>query len=96
MVVSAGGELAPLVHEPHDRVGERDGDEGGGDEQECDLAQAPVERAPEPGLVAPGCESGERREEHGGHRDREDPLRKHVEAERLVDRRRCELGVEQP
>jgi hypothetical protein len=59
------------------------------------LTKPAVERAPEPGAVAARSEAGERREEHGRDRDREDALREHVQAEGLVDGRRRELGVEQ-
>ena len=68
----------------------------GRDEQERDLAQPAVERAAEPAMSSARGEPRERREEHGGHRDGEDALREHVQAERLVDRRRRELGVEEP
>src|SRR5262245_34872557 len=84
-------ELAALVDELDDRLREHDRHERRRNEQECDLAQAAVERAPQPAHVVPCSESCERREEHRGDGDREDPLREHVQAERLVDRRRREL-----
>ncbi len=40
------------------------------------------------GHVAPGGLAAERREQDGGHRDAEHPLREHVDPERVVDRPR--------
>ena len=90
------GELAALVDEAHDRLGENDREEPGRDEEEGDLAETAVERTTQAGRVVPRGEPGERREEHGRHGDGEDTLREHVQAERLVDRGGRELGVEQP
>ena len=80
-------ELAALVDEARDRLGQHRGDEPGGDQQEADLAYAGVDGPAETGHVAPRGEAGERREEHGRDGDGEDPLREHVQAEREVDRR---------
>ena len=91
-----GSELSALVDEAHDRLREDDREQAGGHEEEGDLAHSTVEGAPEPGHIAARCEASERREEHRRHSDREDALREHVQPERLVDGRGCELRVEQP
>ena len=91
-----GRELAALVDEPHDRCGEHDRHQARRDQEERDLAEPRVERAPQTRVVAPCGEAGERRKEDGRHGDGEHALRQHVQAERLVDGRRSELGVQQP
>ena len=44
--------------------------------------------------VVPGREARERGEQHGRDRDREHPLREHVDEERLLDRGRGEVRVD--
>ena len=64
------------------------------------MSRNAIWRSPEPTSaaearpVAGGRAPRERREQHGGHRDREHALRQHVDAERLVDGGRPELLVD--
>ena len=67
-----------------------------GSEQERDLADAVRDGVGEPAHVAPRREPRERREEDGRDRDREHPLRQHVDEERLLDRGRREQRVDEP
>ncbi len=90
-----GGEVAALVEEPHDRLGEHGGGGAGRDEQEGDLPQAGRDGAPEAVVVAAGGEPRERREQHRRDRDREHPLREHVDPEGGVDRRGRQRRVDQ-
>ena len=96
ITVSSARELAALVHEADDRLREDDRQEPGGHEEERDLAQASVEGTTQAGRVAACGEARERREEHRRHGHGEDALREHVQAERLVDRGGCKLGIEEP
>ena len=93
-VVSCRREVAVLVEQAHDRRRERGADGGAGEQQERDLAQARADERAEPRPVARGRAPRERREQHGGHRDREHALRQHVDAERLVDGGRAEVLVD--
>ncbi len=92
----AGFELAALVEETDDRLGEDDRDHTCGNQQEGDLAQAGTDHAAEALQVVASSEPRERREEHRRDRDREHPLRKHVDAEGCVDRARREVRVDEP
>ena len=61
------------------------------------ICRRPVlDRGAEPVEVVAGGETRERREEHRRDGDGEHPLRQHVEPERGVDRRRREVGIDQP
>ena len=90
-----GGELAPLVQKPDDRLGEHGGDGAGRQQEEADLAQAERDRVPEAGRVATRRQAREAREEHGRDRDREHALREHVDPKGRVDRARRQLGVDE-
>ena len=90
--VDSGVELAALVHEPHDRLGEHEHRRPGRDQQQRDLAQADAGGGAQPGVVAAGGQPRELREEHRRHRDAEHPLREHVDPERRVDRPRHLVG----
>ena len=89
-----GLERAALVEQPDDRLGENDRDHRGGDQEEVDLADAAGDRVAETVQVTAGREPRERREEHRCDRDREHPLRQHVDAEGLVDRARSDRRVD--
>ena len=87
------GEGAALVEQADDRLGEHGADDRRRDEQERDLPRDPrATVAAKPAQVAARGEARERREEHGRDRDREHPLREHVDQERLLDRGRREVG----
>ena len=88
-------EVAALEEDADDRLSQRGADDRGGREQEDDLAQTARHLRPEAGRVAAGGEAGERREEHGRDRDGEHPLREHVDEERLLNRVRREIAVDQ-
>ena len=90
----AGQERAALVEQADDRLGQDDRERGRGQQEEVDLAQAERDRVPHPGQVAPGREPGEGREEDGRDRDREHPLREHVDPKGLVDRVRGDERVD--
>ena len=83
-----GREFAALVDQPDHRRGEDKDGGGGGHEDEEDLAHPVGHRRPQVLNLAAGGEAGQGREEHGGDRHREDPLRQLVDPERLVHRRR--------
>src|SRR6185436_18941530 len=90
-----GRELAALVDEAGDRLGEDGRDEACRDEEKADLAYASVDGPAECGHVAARREPRHGGKEYGRDRYREDPLREHVEAEGEVDRARSEIGVDQ-
>ena len=61
----------------------------------ADLAQPGADGGAEAGEVVPRREPRRAREEHRRDGDREHPLRKHVEPEGRVDRRRSEIRVDE-
>ena len=84
-------EVSALVDDAHDRVSKHGGEDTCGYQQECDLSDAGRDHVAEAVQVGPRGEPRKRRKEHGCNRDREDPLREHVETERRVD---CTRRVE--
>ena len=86
---------AALEEDADDRLGEQRADDGGRDEQERDLPQAAADGLAEGVHVAARRVARERREEHGRDRDREHPLREHVDEERLLDRRRRQVRIDE-
>ena len=85
-------ELAALVDEARERLREHRGPDRGRDQEQRDHPHAVAARAPQPVEVMARGEARQRREQHGRHRDREDALRQHVEAEGAVDRGRRPLA----
>ena len=91
--VASGAELAALVDQPRDRLGQHRHQHRAGDQQQADLPHAVGHR---PAQVVGGPargEAGQRGEQDRGDRDREQPLRQLVDPERLVDGRR-RLGLD--
>ena len=76
-------------------VDERDERRRARDQQQRDLPHPGADQRRRPAQVAARGEPAQRREQHGRDRDREHPLRQHVDAERGVDRGRRLLGDEE-
>ncbi len=80
-------ELAALVDEADHRLRQHEDRRRGGNEEEDDQPHPAGHRRAQVVELLAGGVARERREEHGRNRDREDPLREHVDPKRLVDRR---------
>ncbi len=89
-----GVEPSALVDEPRDRLGEDGADDARRHEQERDLPQPEADGVSETRQVVAGREPRERGEQDRRDRDREHPLREHVEPERRLDRARREVRVD--
>ena len=89
-------EVAALVDEANDRLGEHRREDARRHEQKCDLPQAEPDCRAKTVEVTPGGEARQGREEHGRDGDREHALRQHVDPEGTVDRGRRQLRVDQP
>ena len=79
------GEAAMLVEQLHDRLGQRDRDGRGRQQQEDDRAAAVGDRAREAGDVAAGSQPRDLGEQHLRDGDREQALRQHEQAEGEVE-----------
>ena len=88
-------EVATLEEDADDRLGERGADDRSRREQEDDLPQTARHLRSEAVSIAAGGEARECREQHGRDGDREHPLGQHVDEERLLNRVRCEVAVDQ-
>ena len=80
------GELPPLVDEARDRLREDGHERRRRNQRQADLPHPVRHGVAEVDVVAAGRESRQRRKQDRRDRHREDPLRQHVDPERLVDR----------
>ena len=92
--VSLRSEVAALVDQPGDRLGERERGRGARDQRRKIWRIPSPLQSPQAVEVAAGGEARELREQHGRDRHAEHPLRQHVDAEGGVDRARRALGDE--